>query len=330
MILERLTGLVPPLARVFRPRRPLVAAEVAEGHLAVVRLGRGGDGEKLAAFHLASLPAGTVRTSPIHQNVLEPAALAPLLEQARDAVSPGGGPLTLCLPDAVARLALIPSDTLPRTEKQLRELVGWRMKKTLPFRLEEARLATQVFSTGDGRHVLLAAAVRERLLAEYEELFDAAGFQVGDVTLSTLALSGQAPQAADGDTLLLNVGDGWFSLFIFSGDEPLFFRCKGLPEGERAPGDRDWFVAGEIGPSLEYYRARLGGAGLKRALVHLTGGGWGELKEALSTVLPVPVEPLRASLGAELPEEARARLAPSLAAAARALPRDARPALEVA
>jgi hypothetical protein len=313
---------IPGLQALFRSAQPSLAVEITEEHVAMARVGRSSTSPDVGSFLVAELPAGAIKPSAAHPNIAAAKDVEQAVRAARDRVAPGGGPIALCLPDSLARVALIPADTLPRRRDGLRELVAWRMKKTLPFRMDEAQVDTQVFPTREGKHLVMAIVMRRKVLAEYEGLLEAQGFTVGTVTLSTLALAELLPSDPGGDVMLVNVGSGWFSLLITNGAEPLFYRCKNLPESEKRGAERDWFVTGEIFPTLEYYRNRLGGTGLKRVFLHVTGPGREALRDTLATSVDVPLESPLALTESGVPAEAADRLGGAVALAFRASRRE--------
>jgi hypothetical protein len=310
-----LSGL-PPLPRFLRPREPALAAELTEERLSLARLERGPDGPRLAGWFVAEVPPGAVRLSPVHQNVVDATALAPLLVAARERLAPGGGPLALCLPDAAVRLTLIGVDSLPRSRTEQRDLVAWRMKKTLPYRLEEGHVGTQAFTRTGGKHQLLSVAVRRRVLAEHESLFERAGFEVGSACVSTLALAEQL-DTSGGDVLLVRVGTSWFSFLVVGPAGPVLYRSKSLPDVEREGESRDLFVAGEVFPTLEYYRTRLGGGGLRAAWLAAEGEPCENVLATVAEQAGIAVQPFGLAPLGTLPPALGSRLQAVTALAAR-------------
>lgn len=334
-MIESLIARLPRPPRLFRPARPTVAVEILEEHVALVRAGKGVPRDE-TAYYIAPLEPGTVRSSPTLQNVTGPDAVRRILAAGRDHLAPGGGPVALCVPDVLARVALLTADTFPRKHDELREMVTWKIKKSLPYRVDEAALDWQVFPSPDGKEVLLAVVVRRQVLAEYEDLLAAEGLPVGSVIPSTFALAERLPATQEGDAGFVSLASGWFSMLVVGARGPLFYRCKPLPEAERRGMERDWFVAGELVPSLEYYRSRLKGAGLRTLHLHVADDhGMDGLNEALAGTLTdqdmLPGLPLPALPTEGLPEDLRARLAAAACLAHRGSWREetaARPAAE--
>ena len=322
MIPESLKRLLPSAPRLLRPAHPAVAVEITERAVSAAR----GSSAGLSAWFSARLPEGAVRSAAVQQNLIDREPVLELLRAARRRLAPQGAPVALVLPDCVAKIAVLQVDALPRRREEVDDLVAWRLKKTLPYRADEARLSWESFAPDDdGKRLLLAAALRRRTLEEYEGLLAEAGFETGAVSTATLALAERLPEPEERDSLLLNVGRSWFSMLVTDGRRPLFFRSKAIPEGERAAGLREAFVARELVPTVEYYRRRVGGRGLGRLALHAAGGGAAELEEALRGAPGVepalfPATELAAPVPEELSAELRARLAAVATMAGRGWP----------
>lgn len=317
MNIPSLSTLVPRLERFFPPAQPTVAAAIDEERIVVARVGRGRGGPELLGFFAAGLPQDALQASPVHVNIANAAALRPLLAAARDAVLPGGGPIALALPDSIVRVAVIAAAEFPRGREERREMIAWRLKKILPYRIDDAQVDSQAFSAPDGKHVVVAAAVKRRVVAEYEALFASAGLDVGAVTSSTLALTDLLPARLAGDALLVHVGVAWYSMLVSDGIRPLLVRSKALPDGERTGPARDAAILAEIAPTIEYHSGRLGRPGLRHVFVAAGVPGCEALIEALAEALPLRPEVVAAPALDAAPVEIAGALAPAFALAAR-------------
>ena len=67
----------------------------------------------------------------------------------------------LVVPDAVARVSILRFETLPARAEDLAELVKWQIRRTVPFRLEEAQLASAPLAPLDG-----ALMARKRMFVD--------------------------------------------------------------------------------------------------------------------------------------------------------------------
>src|SRR5690606_17441085 len=120
----------------------------------------------------------------------------------------------LVVPDSVARVSLVRFGQTP-PERDLEAMLRWHVRKSVPFRIEDALLTWSpgAVPAGGGAE-FVAVAAQHSVIREYEEACAAAGAHPGIVDLATLNLvnlelaargrgSGGArgPRAPDGDVL---------------------------------------------------------------------------------------------------------------------------------
>jgi hypothetical protein len=269
----------------LEPRWPLAAIEVRTAGIGVVRLARDGGRLKLAAATALELPAGAVAASMTQDNLADPEAfkrtLRAALEKAGALDANGVG---LVLPDSVARIALVPAAEMKAAGRaETEELLRFRMRKSVPFEIRDARLA---FRPGEPNW--LVAAVAGPVLEEYEAACASVGMNVGLVELSGLALLDSIDRrAGSGDRLLVNWDDDYVSFLLSTGGRASLVRTLAGP-GVATPEN----VAREAAQTVLYYRDRLQGAGLAAASVRATVLPPAEAAACLAEPLGVSPEPL--------------------------------------
>lgn len=250
--------------RLIEPRPPLVAVEVRQRSVGVVRLVREAGRLALAAAASLELPPGVLRPSLTQANISDPSAFRQALRSALERAGVmGGGRSALVLPDPIARLALIPAAELrARGTRETEELLRFRLKKTVPFEIREARLAW-MRSGGRAGDPLLVAIARTTVLDEYEGACRDVGLEPGIVELAALALTSAAFDGASAaDRLLVNWDEGYVSLVLARGEWPLLVRTL----ADEAAADPDQ-VAREVANTLLYHSERLGGGALSGVAV---------------------------------------------------------------
>ncbi len=157
----------------------------------------------------------------------------------------GGRPIEACLvvPDAWLRLAFSEIGELPRTAGEREQVLRWKLKRLVPFRVDELRVqGVEVVPlsgqpAGEPRRLLLGFAL-ERLMSQLEDLFGRAGVRLGWISnhslslLAALDLAGRfdgGSDAASSGTELVAVArvreDGYSLLFTLGGD-PVLQRYK--------------------------------------------------------------------------------------------------------
>lgn len=263
-------GLVSALRRgggwvrrhLLEPDWPTLAAEVRPRSVSVVRLVREGGRLGLGAAASLDLPEGTLDVSLSRPNVADPAAFRRALEGACERSGAlSGGPLALVLPDPAVRFSLLAAaDVKARRRLEVEQLIRFRLNKTVPFDVREAKVA---WAGPVGGQVLVAAVFRP-VLEGYEAAFRELGFEPGLVEPSSLALVSCLEGAGSpGDRLLVNWDAAYVSLVLTREGWPILIRTLVGDLGAES-------VLREAANTVLYYHERLGGQGLVAAAVRST------------------------------------------------------------
>jgi type IV pilus assembly protein PilM len=251
------------LTSLFAPSAPTVGIEIASGRVTVVRLASGGSPATIAAAAVEPLPPGAVIPALNDTNITDPSVVVEALRRALDRASGRLKRGVLVVPDTAAKVSLLRFEKVPPRASDLAELVRWQVRKTVPFRVEDAQLTfAPTASAVDGSGEFAVVLARRDVIAEYEAVCQDAGVQVGVVDLATFNLinavtaAGSAPQ---GDWLLVNAAGEYLSVAILRGSELLFFRHRGS-EGEGS-------LADVVHQTAMYYEDRLQGRGFTRVVL---------------------------------------------------------------
>lgn len=283
-----MSGVAARLRRLLlEPRWPLTAVEVRSRGIGVVRVTQEGGGLRLAAAAALELPPGVVVPSMTQGNLADAEAFKRTLRSALEkAGALDASAAALVLPDAVARIALLPASEMQAAGRTAtEELLRFRLRKSVPFETRDARVA---FRPGEPNW--LVAAIARPVLEEYEGACAAVGLNVGLVELSGLALLGALERPrAPGDRLLVNWDDDYVSFLLSSGGRASLVRTLAGPGVATAEN-----VARETAQTVLYYRDRLQGTGLVGAAVRATSLPPAEAAAVLAEPLGVSPEPLDA------------------------------------
>jgi type IV pilus assembly protein PilM len=106
------------------------------------------------------------------------------------------------LPDVAIRMILLDFESLPGKREEIEPVIRFRLKKSLPFDVDQAVLSYEVTRSNGTVRVAAAVAPRE-VIEEYEKAFRDIGYEPGVVLPSSLAALG----LVDGErpTLVLKV-----------------------------------------------------------------------------------------------------------------------------
>ena len=138
------------------------------------------------------------------------------------------------LPDAAVRVALLDFDALPSKPQEAESVVRFRLKKSLPFDVEKAKVSYHPQPSSTGVRVVVAVSLIS-MIEDYESAFREAGYSPGVVMPSMLAALGAAN--ADRPTLVVKVDARTTSIAILDNHELLLFRTLENTRGVRSPAN---------------------------------------------------------------------------------------------
>src|SRR6202451_708869 len=164
--------------------RPRLACEITS---AGVVAGRPGGGEQEIVSSFAPLRAGVLAPGLKPPNFTDRAAVASALRQALDEISVKESQITVVIPDAAVRVLLLDFDMLPAKAAEALPIIRFRLRKLVPFEVEDAAVSYQIMPGKPGLVRVIVAVSPAAVLAEYESAVREAGYEPGVVLPSTLA-----------------------------------------------------------------------------------------------------------------------------------------------
>src|SRR3984957_14718617 len=180
--------------------RPKLACEIASDRILAGRIADDGDG--LEACSARELAPGSVVPDLVENNLRQADAVRSAIEDALGSVGGRSKDVIAIVPDAAVRVVLLEFDTLPADDEEAAGVVRFRMKKSLPFDVDKARVSYHAQKTAAGVRVVAAVALAT-VVEDYEAAFRDAGFSPGVVLPSMLAALGAAE--AQKPTLVVKV-----------------------------------------------------------------------------------------------------------------------------
>ncbi|MGQ0812280.1 MAG: hypothetical protein ACT4OO_13800 [Nitrospiraceae bacterium] len=265
------------------------------------------------------VPSGLVRPSPVELNISDGTALESRLRElvgpelslrlaGRTLVSQVPRPILLMLPDLAVRSVLLHLDQLPQRADEREALIRWRFGQEQLFPLTGTKVVFQVLSTdrssGQGMHTVLAAAIQETVLAQYEAMAEAVGLIPLEVDVVSFRLFNLWARTTGGlgrhdeDLIWINLSDDGLTLFIVQGERLVYLRTKLQPrdgQGNERTGqahDRARKIGEECLASLDACKQAHPKLAVKRTIV-VSDDAEPYLKEFLSEELGSAVEGLQ-------------------------------------
>src|ERR1700722_6753512 len=226
--------------------KPKLACEIVAKRLLAGRFcDKGGGLEASAARELAP---GSVVPDLVESNLRQGAAVQAGIEEALGSVAGRSRDVIAVVPDAAVRVMLVDFDTFPSDHEEALGVVRFRLKKSLPFDVEKAKVSYHAQKVNNEVRVVAAVAMAS-VIEDYESAFRDAGFNPGVVLPSTLAALGAAD--AKRPTLVIKVDAHTTSIAILNEDQLQLFRTLENTRGVTITGEQ---LAEEVYPSVVFFQ----------------------------------------------------------------------------
>jgi type IV pilus assembly protein PilM len=235
------------MSRSLNKNRLQVACEISADAVVAARANHHG---QLEAYTGKELPHGVVSPGLTEANVVRGDWLRDVIKSALDEVAARVRDVVTILPDAAVRVVLLDFETLPEKREEAEAVVRFRLKKSLPFDVEKARLSYQVQAGSSGKELKVIAAVAlASVLDEYEAAFRDSGYAPGVVLPSMLAALGAVDAARP--TLVVKVDPLTTSIAIMERQQLLLFRTLENARGLNITGEQ---LAEDVYPSVVFFQ----------------------------------------------------------------------------
>jgi len=261
--------------------RPRIACEISPDCVVAARASE--NAANLEAATAAPLAPGLLSPGLQQANVGDRDKLVTTLRDALAAVAGRSRDVCVVIPDASTRVLLLDFESLPEKQPDADAVVRFRLKKSLPFDVDQSSVSFDRQGTASPVRVVAAVTPRN-VLDEYESLVRDAGYNPGAVLPSMLAVLGLVD--ASRPTMVIKVERGTTTFAIVDQDQLLLYRA--LDNGGAAVTGES--LVEDVNTSLVYFEDRYG-VGVDRMLVNGVEAAQG-LQEALTSTSNVRVEDL--------------------------------------
>ena len=206
------------------PPHPPIALEIASDRISGARFTRTG---ALDGFAVEALPPGAITPSAVETNIVNQAAVRAAMQAICDRLRAKNEVTALLLPDTVVRVFVQHFEQFPRSAKEAIPMLRWKLKKSVPFEVDETLISYMRQAPREGGVDVVTALGRLRIVREYESAAEQAGLQPGVVLSSSLAavalLADQRP------ALLARVSGSALTTAIVREGVLCGYRCTELP-----------------------------------------------------------------------------------------------------
>ncbi len=226
--------------------KPKLACEISADRVLAGRIVDDGGGLEVSAAR--ELAPGSVVPDLVENNLRQKDAVLSGIDSALGSVAGRSKDVIAIVPDAAVRVMLVEFDTLPSDQEEALGVVRFRLKKSLPFDVEKAKVSYHAQKVNNEVKVVAAVALGT-VIEDYEAAFRDAGFNPGVVLASTLAALGAAE--AKKPTMVIKVDAHTTSIAILNEDQLQLFRTLENARGVTINGEQ---LAEEVYPSIVFFQ----------------------------------------------------------------------------
>lgn len=219
-------------SRLLKPRLPSAAVGLSGDGAALVSLDRRRDRSLLVRrAGYVPLAEGLVQPNFDEANVADVGELAAVLQGlATSAGLQKRKRWSVALPEAATRTTILTMEGGQASRSETEEMLRWKTERGFGTPVEELRVARErLRSDAQGRPRYLATAVRLTVLAEYESVFVALGWQAGLILPRHMGeawwlMRDRTAAAMASDSLLVSTHPDGFTAVLMRAAEPLLVR----------------------------------------------------------------------------------------------------------
>lgn len=201
-------------------------------------------GQRSERCRVQGLPADVIKPTPIEPNVVDASTLLLHVKKiVRPTKRASEGPPSMCkpivllLPDLAVRAVILRLDSLPARKEDQTSLIRWRLGQEQLFPLGGTKVVFHLLDSAElsqqGAVMVLAVAIRESVLAQYEDLCKQMGLNPVEVDIATFRLFNLWAQvtrwnkvSTSEDLLWVSLMDEGFTVLIHHAGRLIFLRSK--------------------------------------------------------------------------------------------------------
>jgi type IV pilus assembly protein PilM len=255
------------------PHYPEIGVELNSDSIRMAAISMDGDRIRLEHIDSEALPQGTIEPNAMKANIHSLEIVSEKLRRMWQRSAVRESRICLLLQDRCALTFQVTLEQPPGSRKECLDLIRFKLKKSVPFRIEDAQI-NYFKPTGEndfGGSSFWAVVMNHSVLHQYEQLINSAiESECGLVDFSTFNLMNLAhteikqANLQTQDVLFVNLNRDYISIAITQSGALMFYRNRAL---ERQNGLMEEALA-EIHPTAMYYVDKLEGKGLSRAFIY--------------------------------------------------------------
>ena len=191
------------------------------------------------------------------KNVQDIDSLVEKLKMMLERLSGHSKKVALVVPDNVAKVSFVKFSQVPERSQDLDQLIRWKIRKTVPFQLEDAQVSyVRISSKEEAAQEFIVAVIRRDIVQEYEQVCRSAGLYAGMIDLASFnhinsVLGGRSKSVETTDWLFVNAQSNYSTIAIIRSGTLRAFRTL--------PSESEEELEDLVHQTAMYYEDRLGG-----------------------------------------------------------------------
>ncbi|RME39983.1 MAG: hypothetical protein D6794_02980 [Deltaproteobacteria bacterium] len=242
-------------------RRCYLGVDISARELKAVAMQRHGHRRLVTGARLLQLPEGLVRPGSREPICDDCEGMARRLHELVAPLARGEERVALALPDSCGRQLLTEVEAPFSSHREGIDILRWQLKAHLPGAPQDVQLDYQVLGQQEnGRYRVLVAMVNRAIVEQIEQVFAEAGLQAVLIDFHSAQLYNWYSYVADlgGDTVLLAIEGGTFSIRCLVDHRTVFVRCRDLePDAALMFQEMNRSLAGTRETQHDFSRARV-------------------------------------------------------------------------
>ena len=221
----------------------------------MVLIGGNAHAPSLEAYHEVAFPPGTMRISLREENVADPSSFVAKVREAHVRLLTRISRISVSLPDSAGRVVLLDLETRFKGKEEGSDIIRWKLKKNLPFEMNEMHLDYQVIQEREtGEVSTLVSLISRQTVNQYENLLAEAGLQPNRIDFTTFNIcryfQGRFEQMENAVVIIWQAGT--LSIMVFYNGLLDFYRSKDLVDSS---GEANRLYR-EIDSSIRFYKEK--------------------------------------------------------------------------
>ena len=214
---------------------PPFAFSLSETSIRYAAFARGDSGVELVEFQEVALPPTAFGEGVLGPSLQEEGSLRAAIEELLSRLASPPDEASLVVPDSWLRVVFTEAEELPRSAQERDEVLRWKLKRVVPFKVDKLRLRTlevEPLAEQTAPHRLLLAFGAEALLSQIEAAFSAQGIRLGRISNVSLSLLEAAwkSEGRDGTQAIVSANGGSYTIVFAAAGRPVLYRFKPLAE----------------------------------------------------------------------------------------------------